>query len=219
MGIKFLARVYGPNVWFGDTNSCSDIPRQLAKLHVTVNLPPNVTPEMKLLEKARSFYLTDKHTPYLGDFVNHVVTIYGRVPERDEHLEQIERWGSEIGTDQYPNEKADWMLDYAHNALPGFDEARFANFLANATTIADCLTPPLCLEPKPATTKLPVVVGGQRVNPVAASAIANAATTPGPAASSSPSSVSAAQQSSSAAAKRAVNNPRWVTSRGTPRRQ
>ena len=67
LGVKFLARLYSPDVWHGDINSCSDIARQIKKLHVSANMPQDVTPRMKLIEKMFSLYMTDEWTPILGD--------------------------------------------------------------------------------------------------------------------------------------------------------
>jgi hypothetical protein len=83
IGVEFLSRHYSPDVWFGDVNSVSDIRRQVSKLHSTHNLPANVTPVEKLIEKARSFYLTDPHTPVIGAWAKKVLELaYG--PELSE---------------------------------------------------------------------------------------------------------------------------------------
>jgi len=74
-GIKFLARVYGPDVWNGAEDSCCDLPRQLSKFHATAQLPPNVTAEMKLVEKARGFFLSDRNTPIIGALATKVMML------------------------------------------------------------------------------------------------------------------------------------------------
>jgi hypothetical protein len=140
MGVMFLARCYGPGVWFGDTTSCCDLKRQLAKFHVTVNLPLNITPTRKLIEKAYAFSLTDRHTPILGEFCNKVLHLF-RVSQ-DDFTNVLGIWGLEHDQDrQYPNRPGDWMDEYAHLVLPDFDVTLFREWLRTA----DCgtiLSPP-----------------------------------------------------------------------------
>jgi len=171
IGVQFLARVYGPNVWFGDAASCCDLPRQLSKFHATVALPPNVTPLRKLVEKARSFYLSDRYTPIIGPFVTKVMQIadvhYADLTTPLDGCELISTWNSMFPVDlQYPNDYADWMLAYANSALPEFDFVRYESWLGRIKVLQDCLSPPLCIEPKPAKSATPVVVDGDVVSAV-----------------------------------------------------
>jgi len=161
LGIKFLARVYSPNVWFGDINSCCDLPRQLSKLHTTVAMHPTITPSMKLLEKVRSFSLTDYNTPIIGEICWSVVKAHGSDIKFNPDLQPMASWLSNIPLDaQYPNELGDWLDDYCESALPEFDVARFREWLVNCRTVEDHLTPPLCQEPVLAKPKVPAVVDG-----------------------------------------------------------
>lgn len=160
-GIKFLARVYSPQVWFGDTSNCCDLPRQLSKLHVTVNLPTNVTPLMKLMEKVRSYALTDPYTPILGDFCRDFLKTCGPVVS-DPRTDSMKTWLSQFSMDnQYVNTSSQWMLDYVSIALPDFDNGRFRAWLSRCTKPEHYLTPPLCIAPKDPTTKQPVVVDNE----------------------------------------------------------
>lgn len=163
-GIKFLARVYGPEVWFGSPNSCCDLPRQLSKLHVTVALPPKVTPVIKLVEKARAFYLTDSNTPVIGWFCTRVLQLSG-----DEPCTRFLRiWSNEVALEeQYPNGPATWYEDYAMEALPQFDFKAFADWLKTTTNVQDLLRPPLCHPFVPATPAVDVVVNGELWNAIA----------------------------------------------------
>jgi len=100
IGVSFLARHYGPDVWFGDVNSCCDIARTLSKFHVTVHLPSNVTPTDKLFEKAYALSLTDRLTPVVGDFVRQVLSHF---PKR-KYQNLLEIWRSDVPSEsQYPN--------------------------------------------------------------------------------------------------------------------
>jgi hypothetical protein len=159
-GVKFLSRVYSPEVWFGCADSVCDVPRQLSKLHVTVHLPPNVTPVMKLVEKARALFLSDKNTPYVGEFVSRVVEMAGALPSTD----NLGIWNAEIAPEvHYPNEKGDWMIAYINEAMPSQAYFLFLEFLKSAKTVSDLLLPPLLVEPAPAKSEVPVVVDGDVV--------------------------------------------------------
>lgn len=160
-GIKFLARVYSPEVWQGRVDNCCDINRQLAKFHTTVNLPNNVTPIMKLAEKVRAYSLTDANTPIIGEFCEKFISLYGEI-KMEEPTKAMRTWLSNFDMDkQYRNNKADWLTDYVASALPEFDYPRFKNWLDNVTSPEDMLSPPLCMDPIPAETKNPVVVDGE----------------------------------------------------------
>jgi len=127
-GVAFLARRYGPDVWFGTKDSCCDIRRQLAKFHLTVNLPGNVTKQQKLQEKSFSFALSDKNTPIIGEFVQKVLEVFPL--KSTEYRNVLGTWGVEMdANNQYPNSHGEWMDDIAHNELPDFDFARFREWL------------------------------------------------------------------------------------------
>ena len=161
MGVSFLARNYGPNVWFGDPNSCCDLPRQLSKFHATVFLAPNVTPEMKLVEKCRGYYLSDRNTPIIGGLSRKALQLEDRVAEYDptQNPYGLRSWCTVVPIeDQYINLAADWMCEYARQALPDFNYSAFELYLARAREVKDLLAAPLCCEPKPPVLKAPVVV-------------------------------------------------------------
>jgi hypothetical protein len=144
MGIKFLARIYGPNVWFGDVNSCCDLRRQLSKFHVTVHLPPHVTPEHKLMEKARSFFLTDANTPIIGPLVRRVLILSEIEDLTNPIVPEIARWGSDIPLDvQYPNALDDWMVAYMLETFPSFRMDWWMGWISTCRTLNDLLYPPV----------------------------------------------------------------------------
>ena len=146
-GVAFLARRYGPDVWYGDNNSCCDIRRQLAKFHLTVNLPSKVSKEQKLREKAFSFSLTDKNTPILGEFVQKALALFPLA--KDEFKNELRIWGVEMDADrQYPNREADWMADLVTAELQDFDLARFRGWLEQADG-GTILSSPQFAEPLP----------------------------------------------------------------------
>lgn len=158
-GVSFLARRYGPDVWFGDLNSCCDIKRQVSKFHLTTHLPGNVSVETKLREKAFAFKLSDKNTPVIGAFVKKVLRL---MPMRaDQFQNLIGIWNIDtMESSQYPNIDSGWMYDVALDGLPEFDFDGFDKWLENATRddLFNCpgfTVPP---EPKPKVGK--VVVDG-----------------------------------------------------------
>lgn len=160
-GIKFLARVYSSDVWFGDENNCCDLPRQLSKLHTTVNLPSNVTPLEKLSEKVRAYALTDPHTPIIGEFCAAFLSHSGLLSP-NEKTAPMRSWLSRFDMDkQYKNQKAEWMTEYAQGAMPDFDHKRFKKWLLSCTTAGAFLSPPMFMEPPEPNPKVPVVVDGE----------------------------------------------------------
>lgn len=147
-GVSFLARRYGPDVWYGDKNSCCDIRRQVAKFHTTVNLPGKVSKEQKLQEKAFSFALTDKHTPIIGEFVTRALEIFPL--KSTEFKNELRIWGVEMDANkQYPNEPAAWMDDIVAAELSDFDLSRFREWLRQADG-GSILDPPQFAEQLPA---------------------------------------------------------------------
>lgn len=166
-GVTFLSRMYGPNVWYGDTNSCCDIPRQLNKFHVTVALPPSVQPLDKLGEKARSFMLTDANTPVIGELCRRVVELRGESGYRTD-LRAMTKWGSDLPAEvQYPNDDdGGWMETYCEQSLADvqFDHDQFREWLKSADTTT-ILSPPLCGEVKRPSVKDAVNVDGELHRP------------------------------------------------------
>jgi len=159
-GVKFLARVYSPHVWFGDNTSCCDIPRQVGKFHMSVRMPVTITPIMKLLEKVRSYVLSDENTPIIGDLCRRVIEINGEIA-KDEKLSQLSTWLAQYDKKvQYPNAKASWMMSYCEHALPDFDYKRFVVWLASCSSVDDILRAPMFQAPTPAKSDVPVAIDG-----------------------------------------------------------
>lgn len=164
LGVKFLARCYSTDVWYGDENSCCDIARQLSKFHTTVNLPEGVTPKMKLLEKVRSFLLTDEHTPIIGALCRQVLYLNGGRIDEDKATRAIRSWLSSYDKSvQYKNQEDSWMWVVAQRSLPGFDAKRFGNWIRQCTSLDHVLNAPMFIEPPrvEAKSQTPVVEGGE----------------------------------------------------------
>jgi hypothetical protein len=168
-GVEFLARVYGPQVWYGDSANCADLPRQLSKLHVTPRRPDNVTNCQKLVDKMAGFALTDANTPILGPFAVKTMRLAAGVLDPDEaHMSYLARasWYEHEEPAVFDNPDRDWYSEYVDRCLPDFDHAKFTAWLDAAVTLDDLLSAPLCLEPKPPTVPdVPVVVDGELYTP------------------------------------------------------
>jgi len=144
-GVMFLARRYGPDVWYGDANSCCDLKRQLSKFHLTVALDSKVTPVQKLQEKTLSFLQSDANSPVFDIFLAKAYELYPL--KKTEFQNRLNLWHVEMDVSkQYPNERADWMDDYARESLGDFDFDRFAAWVASCdgTTI---FMPPVFADP------------------------------------------------------------------------
>jgi len=157
-GISFLARLYSPNVWYGDTSSCADISRALSKFHTTVAC--NVKPEDKLFEKAYALYLTDADTPIIGDFVCHVVDVSGK--GHDDFKNVLNIWGAEIPlSDQYPNVNVEnWMDEViVDQGLSGFRIKDFVAWLSDCKVMSDFLKCPAFIDkPDMKLAKVPIKI-------------------------------------------------------------
>jgi len=151
LGLRFLARIYGPDVWQGDPNSMCDIARQLTKLHLTVRLDPRVTPAQKLLEKARNLLLSDPHTPIIGPLARAVVNA-GITPADAKYVDPI----TPFYTGQYHNVYQDWMDDVVERDLGNYGNTKLLRNTADnfhSITIEDILDLPRLFdtpEPSPA---------------------------------------------------------------------
>jgi hypothetical protein len=163
-GVTFLSRQYGPDIWYGDLSSMCDLKRTLSKFHTTINLPSNITPEMKLQDKAFAYSLSDLNTPVIGDFVRAVVQ---HTPADYVFHNYSGVWNAtyvDMET-QYPNVYGEWMLFYTSKSLENFDIKKFQTWVEQPLSISDLLNPPLCMPRIEATSSVEVVVDGDVVRP------------------------------------------------------
>lgn len=164
LGVKFLSRYYGPDVWTGDNNSCCDLPRALSKFHTTVCINAKVTPIDKLVEKCRAYWLTDSNTPVIGQLVTNVMRRCFEILKEpllpNPLLADDVSWTSYHPKElQYPNVDSGWMEDYAHMSMPEFDFELFAAHMAMKKDLSDYLCLPLFMQVKePTPTVIPIVV-------------------------------------------------------------
>jgi hypothetical protein len=168
-GVKFLARMYSPDVWNGSPDSCCDVKRTLSKLHVTVRLQSNITPLDKLTEKLFSLGLSDWNTPIIRDLVRNferlapitnVDFINGHNTTSKLDLRQMYSWNQRYSSaEQYPNENSgDWMEDLVERCLPDFDYNGFNQWCMDAKRAEDFLSMPMFCPRPDATSSVPAVV-------------------------------------------------------------
>jgi hypothetical protein len=176
LGVNFLARYFGPDVWHGCPDSICDLPRQLSKFHTTVALSGGITPFMKLSAKCLSYYLTDQFTPIIGNIcVRFLASEYKAMNEKeirsllsDELVRGAGNWWMQYDlTVQWPNDEHDWCLDYVNMWLPNFDITQFFDWLDSCDNDRmKFLSPPVCMEwPGHPTVKEEVVINGEVVLP------------------------------------------------------
>jgi hypothetical protein len=172
IGVSFLARLYGPDVWHGDASSMCDVARQLAKLHVTPHLPPNITPEQKMTEKAMSFFLSDRNTPVIGAWASTIVEQFANLTRHDIGVGALRgvAYAHALGlpSEQYPNTNSTgWMDAVFSTSMPTFDREKFDSWLESVCRDnSRALLAPLCVPADSAhVTKAAVVVNGSLVAP------------------------------------------------------
>jgi len=165
VGVKFLARLYGPEVWKGDPSSMCDLPRTLSKLHTTVRLPDNITAEQKLIDKAHALSLTDAQTPVVGPYVAKVLE---HKPGNFVFENYARKWMPEEDVNkQYPNTAGDWMMDVARDTMPEFAFGQFNDWVNGDVGLDDLMKCPRfhpSVEPK-APPGIITVVNGDVVKP------------------------------------------------------
>jgi len=148
--VTFLARHYGPDVWFGDNDSCCDVLRQITKFHCSVVVERDALARVrKLSEKAFAFYLTDENTPVLGTFVKKVLhfrPVSHTGSEGTVKYENINRiWNSDIPKEsQYPSRPDDcgWKRALVEGSLPDFSIADFDNWVDSCSSIEELMDHP-----------------------------------------------------------------------------
>jgi hypothetical protein len=153
-GVNFLARQYGPDLWNGEMNSCTDIMRCLSKLHTTVTLPPTVTAAEKLSQKLTSLAFTDRNSPLIEDLISKFLKVGGKIAERDQW--QIQSFWSQYPPEvQYPNFSEEWMFDLLP---PGINYTEFYDYLEKCTSVYDLMSLRLIMEKDPTPHAQQVVV-------------------------------------------------------------
>jgi hypothetical protein len=150
-GVTFLSRMFGPNVWLGDPSSHADLFRALSKFHATANDTGLREPLKCLIQKSHAYYLTDKNTPILGEFVCKVRALSDPEFVWDKRLCSWFSWFP--SEDQFPqlddaddqNEApVEWMLESLEKLREyGFNFEKFQTWLESCTTLEQLLNVPI----------------------------------------------------------------------------
>jgi hypothetical protein len=150
--VSFLARLYTPDVWDGNPNSCCDIKRQISKLHLCTQ-HSSLKPTEVLLAKTMALYLSDRNTPILGQIAEKAMLVhFGHKFTRDD-IEQLYLktqtdllpWHMRTSIEsQYPNQPNETYHDIIHRDLPEFDLGILQEFLGSVNHLDQMLHMPMC---------------------------------------------------------------------------
>jgi hypothetical protein len=160
IGVEFLNRQFGPNVWNGEPDSLANPSRLLAKLWVGPAVLPH--PLERFAERCSGYYRMDRNSPIIGEIVRIAHRLLG---ERTEGV--LMPWAGRIEIDSnWPNEDSGWFIDVFNVSIPDFDFDRFRDWISLIEVVAEddkqvaasmLLQAPLCTStdkphPEPSTT-------------------------------------------------------------------
>lgn len=165
IGVNFLNRQFGPDVWTGDVNSMADPSRLLSKLWV--GPAKLLNPLVRFGERMSGYYRMDRNSPVVGRIAQASHELLG------EHVDGVLMpWdGKHSLESNWPNEDSGWMVDVFNASIPDFDWERFDDWIDQVLSTRDpryLLEAPLCTaapETAPAV-KQECVVGEQLCVPV-----------------------------------------------------
>jgi len=148
LGVQFLGRRYGPDVWNGDWNSICDVPRALSKLHLAT--PGNYESEAKAVEKAFAYMLTDRNTPIIGQWAERVFNAFPHLHSFATLSKDVSWWVQNYADSElWPNNVGHWAWELVLGLMPGFDVKRFKLWVSE-TPRSLLLSAPLFQLPKEA---------------------------------------------------------------------
>jgi hypothetical protein len=146
IGVEFLNRQFGPDVWNGDPNSLANPSRLLSKLWVGPAFLPH--PLERFAERCSGYYRMDRNSPIIGEIVRIAHQLFG---ERTEGI--LMPWAGKIEADSnWPNEDSGWFMDVFNASIPDFDFDRFQEWIWSIEFNKDpelLLRAPLCTSAKP----------------------------------------------------------------------
>jgi hypothetical protein len=125
----------------------------LTKFHCT-GRTEGITPAEKLRLKSWAFVLTDANTPVIGEFVTkaYAACVSEGVKEISNDNPTIVPWAAQecmrSGVN-YPNQYGPWMDAIFESELPDFDRSAFTEWLDQAETVAQLLSPKSFTPPVP----------------------------------------------------------------------
>lgn len=141
IGINFLNRQFGPNVWNGDPSSMANPARLLSKLWVG---PAHLTNVLQRFgERMSGYYRMDRNSPVIGPLTILSHELLGEYVDGE-----LAPWDGQFSADvNWPNVDSGWMDDLFDQFIPDFDRERFGKFLAVVRERRDpglLLRAPLC---------------------------------------------------------------------------
>jgi len=139
-GVNYLSRFYTDEVWYGNPCSTCDIPRALAKLHMSVARP--MAPINKLEQKLVGLYHTDRHTPIIREIVEAALKV-GLNINIEVDPKMTSYWVRYEGDDNWPNARIPDELEWVKRGLPHADWSALTEYLETVAEIAQLLTMPL----------------------------------------------------------------------------
>lgn len=167
IGVEFLNRQFGPNVWNGDRNSMANPSRLLSKLWVgpaRLLEGPKAKQQtlQRLGERLSGYYRMDRNSPVIGPITEVAHELLGDYVD-GELMPWDGRHSIEVN---WPNEdETGWMDDLFNKFIPDFDAERFAGWIT-AMRVAQnpelLLQAPLCTSAgavEPIAVKQPCIVG------------------------------------------------------------
>jgi hypothetical protein len=164
IGVNFLNRQFGPDVWTGDQNSCANPSRLLAKLWVGPAVLPY--PLVRFAERISGYYRMDRNSPVIGAICRVAHELLG------EHMDGVLMpWdGKHSLESNWPNEDSGWMGEVFRASVPDFHWERFETWIQQIWDTRDpelLLQAPLCTAAnvETPTVKQECVVGDTLLHP------------------------------------------------------
>jgi len=146
MGVNFLNRQFGPDLWEGSPDSMCNPARALCKWYVGPATLPK--PIDRYAERASGQAYMDSNTPVIGQLCRIAVDLLGDRGGMGELAPFDARFPKK---DNWPNEPHDWMLDMFVTFLPDFDFPKFDAYIDDIRQCRDIekakrmlLQAPLC---------------------------------------------------------------------------
>jgi hypothetical protein len=139
VGVTFLSRLYGPDVWYGDASSIADPARAITKFHVGPKRP-GVSDMRRFVERLRGYSATDENTPVIGDLIQ-AARRFIRIDFSECTDLALAPYAATLDEDsRYPNEYASWMFDAVKASLPKFNIEEYMKAVRECGTITDLMT-------------------------------------------------------------------------------
>jgi len=143
LGVNFLNRQFGPDVWNGDASSMANPSRLLSKLWVGPSQLHD--PLIRFGERMSGYYRMDRNSPVIGDIAQLSHELLGECVDG-----VLTPWDGRCPVESnWPNVDSGtgWMLDVFNKFLPDFDFDRFNTWIQEVRDGGDAsalLRAPLC---------------------------------------------------------------------------